>query len=149
MIIETTLNIQNHLLKKINNAAHRKGLSRIELIILLFKKVMDDTPHHVCHGKRIKYQSRNNHGIWNTLHIRLRPNDYECLLDLRKLLKMSVSHILAMAVDKYLDELMKTTIKDKYHFTNYILIKETINGILCWKLIWGFPANMGILFHDY
>ena len=62
---------------------------------------------------------------------------------------MSVSHILAMAIDKYLDESMKTTIKDKYHFTNYIILKDSINGILCWKLIWGFPANMEILFHDY
>ncbi len=149
MIIETTLNIQNHLLKTINDAAHKKGLPRTELIILLFKRVMDEIPRNICHGKRIKYQSRYNHGPWNTLHIRLRPNDYECLLDLRKLLKMSVSHILAMAINKFLDELIHTIIKEKYHFTNYIILHESINGIQCWKLLWGIPINMKILFHDY
>ncbi len=149
MIIETTINIQKQLLEKITYAAQLKGISRIELIILLFKKTMEDAPKHVRHGKRIEYQSRHNHGEWHTFHIQLRPNDYECLLDLRKLFKMSVSLILTYAINKYLDKLMKIKITDNYHYTNYLILKERIDGILCWKLIWGFPRNLKMLIHDY
>jgi hypothetical protein len=149
MIIETTLNIRKHVLEKINHAAKQKGIPRVELIIILFKMVMEDTSEHVRHGKRIKYQSRKGHGEWHTFHIKLRPNDYECLLDLRKFLKMSVSHILTYAIDKYLNKLMKTRTADNYHFTNYIILKETIDGIQTWRLIWGIPRNLKILFHEY
>lgn len=149
MKIETTLNIQDHLLVKISHAAQRHGIHRIELIIRLFKMVMADAPKYVRNGKRVEYQSRHNHGTWHAFHLQLRPNDYECLLDLRKLLKMSVSHILAYAIDKYLDILMKRKVTDNYHLTNYMILKETIDGILCWKLIWGFPRSLNLLIHDY
>ncbi len=149
MSIETTLNIEKILLEIITHAAEQKGISRIEFIILLLKMVMKDAQNHVRHGKRIEYQSRQNHGVWCTLHIQLRPNDYEYLLDLRKLLKMSVSHILAYAIDKYLDTLKKSRITDNYHYTNYMILKETIDGILCWKLFWGIPRNLEIFLHEY
>jgi len=149
MIIETTLNIQDILLEKITLTAELKGISRTEVIIHLLKMVMKDAPKHVRNGKRIEYQSRHNHGIWRTLHIQIRPNDYECMLDLRKFLKMSVSHILAYAINKYLDRLIKSRITENYHYTNYLLLKDDIEGIPCWKLIWGIPRNLEILFHEY
>jgi hypothetical protein len=149
MKIETTLNIQNHLLEKITYAAQNQGIYRIELIILLFKMVMQDAPKYLRNGKRVEYQSRHNHGTWHAFHIQLRPNDYECLLDLRKLLKMSVSHILAYAIDKYWDILMKRKATDNYHFTNYLIFNEKIDGIICWTLFWGFPRNLNKLKHNY
>jgi hypothetical protein len=149
MRIETTLNIKIHLLDKINYAAKYHGIHRIELIILLFKMVMKDAPKYIRYGKRVEYQSRHNNGAWHAFHIQLRPNDYECFLDLRKLLKMSVSNILAFAIDKYLDILMRKRVTDNYHITNYLILKETIDGIQCWKIIWGFPRNFDMLIHDY
>lgn len=141
MIIDTTFHLQNYLVEKINRAAKQKGISRTELIIFLIKKVMDNTPEHVHYGRRIKYQSRYNHDAWRTFHTRLRQNDYECILDLRKLFKMSASLILTCAIKEYLDELIEAAI-DNYHYTNYLIIKETIDGIQSWRLIWGFPRNL-------
>jgi len=89
---------------------------------------MKDAPKHVRNGQRIKFQSRHNHGVWRTLHIQIRPNDYECMLDLRKLLKMSVSHILAYAINRYLDKLIKSKITDNIIQTTYYLIMKLMGS---------------------
>ena len=70
------------------------------------------------------------------------------LLDLRKILKLSVSGILALAVNKYLPSLMKENNSDNYHFQNYIIGKETIDGIICWRLVWGYTPKI-IKFSPY
>ena len=94
-------------------------------------------------GKMVQYQQSRNTSEWHTFHFQVRVDEYEYFLDLRKLLKMSVSLILAYAVEKYLDKLMRKFITDNYRYQNYIIIKEVLNDIICWKFIWGFPPDIG------
>ncbi len=140
--METTLNVQIDILTKITRAAQKRGISRSDLIILLIKKTMDSISDPVRIGTMVKYQKRMKPDDWHTFHIRLQMDDYEYLLDLRKLLKMSVSLILAYAVEKYLDEIIKGNITDNYQHKNYLVIKELIGNIICWKFIWGLPPNL-------
>jgi hypothetical protein len=56
--------------------------------------------------------------------------------------------ILAYAVEKYLDKPLKRYSTDNNRYRNYIIAKEHIDGIVCWKFIWGFPANLTRLFID-
>lgn len=55
---------------------------------------------------------------------------------------MSVSLILAYAVERYLAEILKTNISDNYQFRNYTVIREDIDNIISWRLIWGFSVNI-------
>jgi hypothetical protein len=152
MLIKTTLNIEVLSLRLITRAAKRAGVSRSGIIISLLKKVMDDTEAGVKCGKRIRYQKRRDAGEWNICHLVLRPDEYEYFLDLRKLLKMSLSHILARAIKKFLNTKNKmnptptSILKDNYLYKNYVLGREVVDGLICWKLIWGFPSNKEILF---
>jgi hypothetical protein len=140
--METTLNIHIGINNQINNAAASKGISRSEMVVTLIKMVMDDIANPSRLGKLVQYQEKRMPNEWRTFHISLREDDYEYFLDLRKLLKMSVSLILAYAVKKYLKKVMAKNITDNYQFKNYILAKMIIDNIVCWKLIWGYPPDV-------
>jgi hypothetical protein len=147
--METTMNIQVDVLRVINEQAQASGISRSQLIIFLIKKAMDDISEPRRFGSLVRYQDRGIPGEWHAFHIRLRPDDYEYLLDLRKLCKMSVSLILAYCAGRYLlkkDKTMKKTVLlsggDKNRYGNYVVIKDVYRGIVLWKLFWGFPPGL-------
>jgi hypothetical protein len=131
----------------ITTAAQRKGVSRSEVVIKLIKKVMDDIENPGRMGQMIQYQKRRKPGNWHKFHLSLREDEYEYFLDLRKLKKMSVSLILAYAVEKFLNEFMRKKGTDNYRYNNYIIAKELMDNIICWKFIWGFPPNLEKLTH--
>jgi hypothetical protein len=133
--METTLNIRTDIIDKVNMAALSRGISRSEMIVILIKKVMNDISDPVRMGRLVRYQERGRPDEWHTFHLYVREDDYEYFLDLRKLLKMSVSLILAYAVEKFLDKLMKSSVTDNNRYRNYIIIKEVIDDIICWKFI--------------
>jgi hypothetical protein len=140
--METTLNIRTDISVKIAFAAQARGISRSQMIAILIKKVMDDISNPGRMGNLVQYQQRRKQGEWHTFHLYVREDDYEYFLDLRKLLKMSVSLILAYAVEKFLDKILKTNDTDKNRFRNYTVIRDVIDDIICWKFIWGFPHNI-------
>jgi hypothetical protein len=140
--METTLNINTAIFEKITTAAHLKGISRSKLIIILIKKVMDDIPEPGRFGTLVRYQKKCKPDDWHVFHVRVRMDDYEYLLDLRKLLKMSVSLILSYAVMKFLNKFLNRNNTDNYQYSNYVIIKDMIDNIPYWKLIWGYPPNL-------
>lgn len=140
--METTVNIHIDILNKIAGASRERGISRSELIVQLIKKAMDDIYDPVRIGQMVQYQERKSPGEWHTFHVQLRMDEYEYLLDLRKLLKMSVSLILAYAVHKFLEKIMKGHLTDNYQYKNYVVIKEMIDDIISWRFIWGYPPGI-------
>jgi hypothetical protein len=140
--LETTLNIRIDILKRIFAAARTKRISRSEMIIILMKRVMDDVSNRGRIGKMVQYQERRRPEEWQKFHLSVREDEYEYLLDLRKILKMSASLILADAVEKFLDKLINGSITDNNRYRNYIMARELIDGITCWRFIWGFPPNL-------
>ena len=140
--METTINIHYDILDKISFIARTKGISRSEMIIMLIKKGMIEMADPGRLGNLVRYQERARCGDWHVFHIKLRVDDYEYLLDLRKFLKMSVSLILASMVKKYLSGIFKKNITDNYRFKDYIIIKEVLDNVICWKFLWGFPPNI-------
>ncbi len=140
--METTLNIHTDILEQINRAAQLRCISRSDMIVVLIKRIMDDVSNSVRFGRMIRYQERSCPDTWHTVHVQLRPDDYEYLLDLRRLLKMSVSLILAYAVKRYLNRIMEKKKTDNYQYKNYVIIKEVFNNTICWRLIWGYPPGI-------
>lgn len=136
--METTININLEIMKKIENASKKLEISCSDVIIILMKNVMADLKNHEDLGIMVRYQ-KSSPGNWHVFHINLRQDDYEYFLDLRKLMKMSVSNILAYAVMKYLIIIRRKNITDKYLFKNYVIFKELIDSVITWRLVWGFP----------
>jgi len=143
-MIITTLNIHLDVLSNISRAAGRLGKSRKDIIVLLLRRIMRD--HHLFkHGfSTVKYQMDDDSGNWHCFHIRFREDENEFFVDLRKLTKCSVSNLVAKAVERYLAELIEDRVKsvDNYrYFSNYVLHSELIDGIISWRIYWGFPVE--------
>ena len=150
MFIETTLNIKKKILDKINNSSSNTGISRSKIIKLLFARTIKDNHKLVKSNRGIVYQDSNDNNDWHKFHIVYRIDEYEYYLDMRKLFKMSLSRILAYAVESYMREIMKKlTVKNREKFTdnyplkNYITIKDLTTGVVCWKLFWWIPVETG------
>lgn len=143
--METTINLHIDNLNKITHAAELCGISRSETIMLITKEMMNHIPDTDHMGNMVRYQNRSKPGEWHTFHIQLGMDEYEYLLDLRKLFKMSVSLIIAYAVKRYLKKLIKHRGADNYRFKNYVVIREVVDSIICWHIYWGYPRNLGKL----
>ena len=141
-MIETTININVGTLEMINRISGIYQISRSRVIKNLLKKVMDKDLNSFSFNKCIQYQVSDSKENWHKFHILLDTDEYEFFLDLRKFFKMSVSAIVSFAVKKYYKEIHKFIKTDNYRFKNYIIIKETINNLVTWKICWGWPLEM-------
>ncbi|HOT47187.1 MAG TPA: hypothetical protein PLM53_12765 [Spirochaetota bacterium] len=144
--METTLNMRTDIFKQITYAARLRGVSRSGIIISLVKEAMKDISDPGRLGSMVRYQKRMKRCDWQLFHLQVGEDDYEFLLDMRKLCKMSVSLILAYAVEKYLSKLVKNKNADNYRFKNYAIVRECLEGVICWKFFWGLPLNLSTLF---
>jgi hypothetical protein len=141
-IMETTLNIHVDILEIIKREASLKNISNSKLIHFLIQKVAEDIGDPGTIGRMVKYQDRHKPEEWHFFHIQVREDVYEYWLDLKKLLKMSLSLILAYALKKYLKEKLKIINTDNNRFNSYIITKEIIDNVIVWKYIWGIPPNL-------
>jgi len=138
--MQTTINIKETLFMHICKAAESRCISRSALIMEMLKTAMGDLSHEVCIGRLVQYQTRENMERMHPFHITYREDEYEFSQDMRKLFKKSLSLILAEAVKKYLIKIPhKKRNTDNYPHANYVIIKEMIDTIVSWRLIWGFP----------
>ena len=150
MFIESTLNIKKKILDKINNSSHYAGICRSKIIKLLFARTLKDNHKLIKSNHGIVYQDSDDNNEWHKFHIIYRIDEYEYYLDMRKLFKMSLSRILAYAVENYLKEIVqklsdenREKFTDNYPLKNYITIKDMTTGVVCWKLYWGIPVEIG------
>ena len=149
--IETTINIQGLLKRRILLASCRSGKTCSDIVTTALKLVMKEARHQVKIGLRVKYQERRDSSEWETLHVQWQPADYEYFTDLRKFRKMSVSNIVSYAIKKYLNHIVDQFSTDNYPdvFTGYVCIKEIIDSIPSWRLIWGRPPSITTIPHPH
>ena len=117
--METTLNIRADVLVLIARAAQANRISCSGMISRLMAKAAAGAGP-VRTGCMVQYQSRLSSPAWRVFHVQVREDEYEYWLDLRKVLKMSVSLILAYAVKRFLVKLMNLKSTDNYRCKNYI-----------------------------
>ncbi len=142
--IETTINIKSEILKKISDASFALSISINKLIRILIIRMAHNKTLKLKMFTSVKYQGAGKNIIWHKLHVSLTTDVYEKALDLRKVLKMSVSFIIAKAVENILDEIitgfLKTNKTDNY-FRNYVFIPNFNNGVLYFTIFWEYPPD--------
>ena len=143
-MLVTTLNIHTDVFFKLTQASIILKKSRRDIIVILLMRIMRDI-HKFRRGfATVKYQPDDLKEKWHCFPIKFKFDENEFWTDLRKVSKYSVSYLLAIAVDNYLDELMlgnKKNIYNYIYFKNYVLYREVIDGIICWQSYWGFPLE--------
>ena len=133
-MIETTLYIGKKTWEHIEIIARRTGKTKQAIVIWALHRFSIDSDSQSFSWSRIKYQQRSPHASWSQIHLRLTPSDYEFFLDIRKIFKSSVSRLVAMAVKKYIREIIrnKRMMSNNYGIKNYVFSRINIYGVRTW-----------------
>ncbi len=155
MEIQTTINMNKRIIKELNQASITLQLSRTNIIRLLLKQFLEDQNKMKILKSPVQYQERDTKSQWSKFHITLREDEYELCLDLRKVYKMSLSLIIALAIGRYLKKIFiinkKSTeeIRDKYLFHNYFFSFTSKNRVRKIQIYWGITDPQVILTDNY
>jgi hypothetical protein len=128
---------------KICVAAARLGKSRREVILILLRRIMCDIDRYQGGFTLVKYQQRDPLRDWRCFPISLRKSENEFVADFRKLAKVSVSYMVAIAVERYLEDLLEDG-GNRHNYaelTHYAIGQRIEGGIICWELYWGDPGT--------
>ncbi len=142
--IETTINIKSTILESIINASLIMNLSMNRIITLLIIRMVHNRLLNIKMFTSVKYQDTGEDIKWHRLHVSFSTDVYEKALDLRKILKMSVSFIIAKAVENILSDIindfLRTNKTDNY-FRNYVFIPKFYRGVLYFTIFWEYPSD--------
>jgi hypothetical protein len=145
MSLDTTLYIHDSTMGLINDACTLTGTGHNDMIVLLLKNSMLEPKQEVMTGRLVRYQGRDRRESWHTVHVRFREDMADFVKDLRGFFRLSVSFILALAARAYLNDIVrKSRIQgkcDNYPFSNYIVSKEVNDGLIFWRICWGYPLK--------
>ncbi len=144
MKIDTTIYVKRVVIDRIDAIAKKYSVSRSKLVSLLLISMMQGKNTDKNRFSRVKYQKRDKNANWKRPHVMLEPDLYEKSLDMRKLYKMSVSHIVTVAYKKYFDavilELKNGEITDKNR-KNYVCIGKRDGHLFSYTVFWDYPPE--------
>jgi hypothetical protein len=145
--INTTLNVKSDILEKIIEASSSLKIPMSRIITLLIIRIVHSRSLKIKMFTSVKYQGTGDDITWHRLHVSFTTDIYEKALDLRKVLKMSVSFIIAKAVDNILQDIIndyfRTNGTDNY-FRNYVFIPNYHDGVLYFTIFWQYPTDKTI-----
>lgn len=104
------------------------------------------------HGKRknkpfthIQYRKRHT-SSWQRVHLYLSYHEYEFLLDMKKLWKMSVAHLIEYCIENVLVEFVEALLKEEhnysYRFMHYTFDFSYVKNMPAYRCIWGIPPEI-------
>ncbi len=144
LVSETTANIDQEIYEKISEAAKKYGVSRSKLVAMLLERFVNaHKKTRMVHGT-VRYQESRPKENWRTLHITLPAHWHDFFDDARKLWKLSVSFLIAMAVEQYLtddDNGEDFRPADNYWWGAHTIIQFTHNDLQYVLLCWGVPTQ--------
>lgn len=126
----------------LDDAAAKLSMSRSRLLVLLMRKMLVHWKQMRRNLSSVKYQKKTTGEEWKIVHVFLEANDYEVFIDMRKFFKWSVSALVAMAIKKYLNEIIsegKDDIReycDNYKLVGYKCVGKLDKNCICWHITW-------------
>jgi hypothetical protein len=138
-MIRTTINISENTLDTLISASRKLNIPETDVIKLLMMYTHRDNKRDDRYFKMfsiIKYQKRDPDIKWFCMHISLTSFEYEHFIDMRKMFKMSVSHIISFALQRYLNIILKKySVNGKVdnnpsiYFPFYIFYVDFVHGV--------------------
>jgi hypothetical protein len=143
-VIATSINMHVKTYAVLERAAVKLHTSRREVVVRALMRIMSKVDTFQGWFTSVKYQPDDAGLKWRCFPIKLKPDEYEFFTDLRKVCKCSVSLLVAIALEKYLDEVLDESRDGVYNntlFKNYLIRRMYISGVVCWMLCWGYPKE--------
>ena len=144
MNIETTTCIAYEHLHLLSQYASIHKLSLHTFIINFINFVMSYKQIPVKTCRRLQY--RNRYHSWKRVHLYLLEHEYEFVMDVRKVCKMSLAKVIAYCVDNYLFDFLAALDSDdntdNYRCSGYTFSFYLEDGIQCCQFYWGPPPQL-------
>ncbi|MEW6525687.1 MAG: hypothetical protein AB1444_03350 [Spirochaetota bacterium] len=144
MNIETTTCIAYEHLELFQSYAAMHKLSLHTFIINFINYVLSYKHIPVKSYKRLQYRKR--YQAWKRVHLYLYENEYEFVMDVRKVCKMSLAKVIAYCVENYLYDYLAALDSedntDNYRFSGYTFSFYLEEGIHCCQFYWGPPPEL-------
>lgn len=140
--IHTTVNLSFKNTELLDKNACRLGMTRSRLVVLLMRKMVVQWRSLKRNFTSVKYQKNACGEKWKVAHVFFEVKDYEMFIDMRKFFKWSVSALVAMAINMYLDEIASGGKENlKQHFDNnkvidYKCTAQLNKNTICWHIYW-------------
>lgn len=140
----TTLNLHINTMTEINRRSAECAVSRRSIIVRLLMMLMRDAHSVDMRFTNVRYQPDDPSGNWHCFSILFREDEHEFFVDLRKIYKCSISLLVAIAVERYLDEVAPIEPIKRHNyarFYNYLIQLDSVDGVMLWRIYWGFPRT--------
>jgi hypothetical protein len=118
MLIRTTANIDKKIYEKIIASAEFLGIKPKQLVHVIFKILILEKPFKFRVHRTVQYQGRRGRDNWKCFHLELSEAVHESGIDMRKLMKWSVSFLLSYGVEVYMERAVRE-IESGYADVNY------------------------------
>lgn len=142
-MIETTICIDSASLKVLNRISSKRRKSNSMVIRNLLGLLSDQAMDQMTMWKRVRYRPRSTEHNLVRMHLYLEEPEYEYILDLRKLLKLSVSFIVKKLILLY-DESQKSGsnfLKSLKNLHYDIFVYKDKYGTIKIQVNWGFSPG--------
>ena len=160
--IRTTYSMRTDVMALLKAAEVKTGIPWLRLLIRAVQKLVEKNKRYLRFSGRIRYQKRFDEKTKlpipkKRVKVRLLEGEYYYFQDLRRVCVLSISHVLAIAVFTYLkevvDEIMTSKNNgdedgDNYPLVNYAIIKKCTENITAFRIWWGVPENLEVLFDN-
>lgn len=143
MMIRTTISIAGDVHQKLKEAAEKRGVDIEDIILALMRCFSKKHRKEMAAWNAVKYQERNDESLRECVHVRWFGDEYEFLIDMRKVHKKSVSYLVAETVVMFIDEngSIIDGIFDNNQHHSYAIAKFSVQNIIGCIFLWGFPKN--------
>lgn len=146
MNFETTTCISKEHFLVLSYYSKRYKLKFSKLLTSLMRYIAENQKIYFTANKRISYRPRTDADSWRRIHIMLTPYDYEIILDLKKVGKMSLAKIIDYGIENFLQAFVKNVLEkqntDNYLYANYHFEIATEDNIFSYRIYWGLPVNI-------
>ncbi len=139
MTIETTISISNKNKIRLLNCSQQLDISANELITRLLVKYLHSNNKKYKMYSRVTYQRLEKGCSLKRMHVWFSPEFYEKCFGLRLFLKLSLSNILAQAINLYLDEILNGQ-HDNYEHS-FLFQSSVYKNCPIFIIAWNYPGN--------
>ncbi len=142
--LKTSLNMSTRTLTGITRAAEQLDRPMREVVVMLLRRMMRDVDRFQGGFTLVKYQERRPKSEWHCFCIEYYEDENEFFNDLRKLCKLSMSRLVAIATKRYLSEIVQGEMEGILNYlgvNDYLFRQQTIDGLRAWIFCWGIPRK--------
>ncbi len=140
-MIKTSVYINVDKLLKVVEFSMANGLSYSEVITLLLRKLQLDGDCNIKKFSAVKYQDDDPDKNWVVKTVYFEEICYEFFTDMRKFFKISVSFLLAKAIDLFLTTILSEENQRNYTDHDWDISRKEEKCSEIWTILWKNTLN--------